>query len=151
MGSPVRASRSRPLVAAVRNGERVEEATVLGCEVAFRLAAVLGVRPETLSVLAAALAGSTEPAGALRALGLAATQSTTVDGNPGEEKEITVLRTALAAADGAEAALLGERGFTAPGQPVEGRRGLLALLAPGADPQELVRDLGTRWHAEAVV
>jgi 2-methylcitrate dehydratase PrpD len=139
-------------VAGLRNGTRAEEATVLGCEIACRLAASLDVRPDALAVVGAALAGSTEPVGGLHALGLAATQTTTVGGSSeDDEEEIAALRAAFAAADGAEAALLGERGFTAPRQPLEGRRGLLALLAPEADPQELVRDLGTRWFAEAVI
>lgn len=146
-----------PLVAAIaavaglRNAARAEEATVLGCEVACRLAASLDVRPDALSVVGAALAGSTDPVGGLHALGLAATQTTTVGGSSDEQKETAALRAAFAAADGAEAALLGERGFTAPRQPLEGRRGLLALLAPAADAQELVRGLGTRWFAEAVL
>ncbi len=142
-------------VARLRNDARAVEATVLGCEVACRLAALLDVRPDALSVVGAALAGSTDPAGALHALGLAATQTTTVSGSSGEgaegQEEVAALRTAFAAADGLEAALLGERGFTAPEAPVEGRRGLLALLAPAVDAQELVSELGTRWHAEAVL
>ncbi|QPP06838.1 MmgE/PrpD family protein [Streptomyces bathyalis] len=146
-----------PLVAATaaaarhRNGARAEEAAVLGCEIACRMAAALGVRPDELSVVGAALAASTAPAGGLYALGLAATQVTSATGSSDEPREVTALRTGLAAADGVEAALLGDRGFTAPEAPVEGRRGLLALLAPDADAQELVRDLGTRWYAEAVV
>lgn len=140
-------------VARVRNGERAAEAAVLGCEVACRLARSLGVRPEALAVVGAALAGSTREEGGLRALGLAATQATTVTVNvePAERDGITALSAAFAAADGIEAALLGDRGFTAPPQPLEGRRGLLALLAPEAEGPELLRDLGTRWHAETVL
>lgn len=138
-------------VARLRNGARAQEATVLGCEIACRLAAVLGVRPDELSVVGAALAASTAPAAGLYALGLAATQTTAATGSEDDPQEVTALRAGLAAADGVEAALLGDRGFTTPEAPVEGRRGLLALLAPDADAAELVRDLGTRWYAEPVV
>lgn len=141
-------------VARVRGGERAAGAAVLGCEVACRLARSLGVRPEALAVVGAALAGSTERRGGLHALGLAATQATTVNADTadaGDRDGITALSAAFAAADGIEAALLGGRGFTAPPEPLEGRRGLLALLAPGAEAPELLRDLGTVWHAETVL
>ncbi|NLU72238.1 MmgE/PrpD family protein [Streptomyces sp. HNM0575] len=138
-------------VAANRNAARAAEATVLGCEVACRLAASLGVRPDALAVVGAALAGSTAPTSGLHALGLAATQSTTVSAGDDERDEVTALRAALAAADGLEAALLGERGLTAPPHPLEGRRGLLALLSPEAEPRALTDNLGTRWLAEDVL
>ncbi|MCI2416399.1 MmgE/PrpD family protein [Saccharopolyspora sp. K220] len=136
-------------VAGIRHAANADRATVLGCEVACRLAAALGARPEALAVVGAALAGSTEPVAARHALGLAATQVTTVSGS--EEPETTALRAAFAAADGIEAAMLGERGFTAPAQPIEGRRGLLALLAPSADGETLLHDLGKRWFAAEVL
>jgi 2-methylcitrate dehydratase PrpD len=143
----------RPLVAAtaavarIRQDTNAECVVVRGCEVACRLAAALNVDPDDLPVVSAALAGSVEYDAGLHALGLAAAQVTAVRG-ASEGHDATVLRTALAAVDGIEAALLGERGFTAPQRPIEGRRGVLALLAPEAEAEELLRDLGTRWLAE---
>ncbi|MGP4019044.1 MmgE/PrpD family protein [Saccharopolyspora sp. 5N708] len=137
-------------VAGLRHAENADRATVLGCEVACRLAAALGAPPEELAVIGAALAGSLDPTAGGHALGLAATQVTTVSGG-GNEPEISALHAAFAAADGIEAALLGERGFTAPPHPIEGRRGMLALLAPTANGEDLVRDLGKRWFAEEVL
>jgi len=53
-----------------------------------------------------------------------------------------------AAADGVEAALLAARGFTGPEGAIEGRRGLAALMAPSADFDEMLRDLGSVWETE---
>ncbi|WP_405106896.1 MmgE/PrpD family protein [Micromonospora sp. NBC_01405] len=54
-----------------------------------------------------------------------------------------------AAADGVEAALLAAAGFTGPDAPLEGRRGLAALLAPEPDLAEATRELGRAWEIEA--
>ena len=52
-----------------------------------------------------------------------------------------------AAADGLEAALFAEQGFTGPTEPLAGRRGMAALMADDADWAP-VNDLGARWLVE---
>lgn len=51
-----------------------------------------------------------------------------------------------AASDGVEAALLTSAGLTSPEHGIEGRRGLLAVVAPGAEDGAVLTDeLGDRW------
>jgi hypothetical protein len=44
-----------------------------------------------------------------------------------------------------EAAFLAEAGFTSSAAPLEGRRGLLALMSSAPDPAALTADLGQVW------
>jgi 2-methylcitrate dehydratase PrpD len=53
-----------------------------------------------------------------------------------------------AAATGVEAALMAEQGFTGPGEPLAGRRGMSALMAAQADWTPMT-DLGRRWLVES--
>lgn len=80
------------------------------------------------------------------ALALAATQAA------GHTQQLGTMTKSLhpgkAAADGVEAALLAQAGFTGPDEPIEGRRGLAALMAPDVDLDEMLRDLGTVWELE---
>lgn len=91
---------------------------------------VLGLRPEQMR----------------HALALAATQAA------GHTEQLGTMTKSLhpgkAAADGLEAALLAESGFTGPEAPIEGRRGLAVLMAPTVDLAEMLRDLGTVWETE---
>jgi 2-methylcitrate dehydratase PrpD len=139
-------------------GEDPARAVVIGVEVARRLADLLGSPPDTLALVGSAVAVAAvrglDPGESLHALGLAATQATTVRGTldglaDDAAAEVRAIRTRLAASGGVEAVLLAERGFTGPARPLEGRRGLVALLAPGADPAVLVDGLGKRWLAGA--
>jgi 2-methylcitrate dehydratase PrpD len=52
-----------------------------------------------------------------------------------------------AAANGIEAALLAEQGFTGPAEPLAGRRGMSALMAEAAN-WDAMNDLGSRWLIE---
>lgn len=52
-----------------------------------------------------------------------------------------------AAGDGVEAAVLALIGFTGPAAPIEGRRGLLEVLARGSnDHQSIMTELGVKWR-----
>ena len=120
--------------------ERVVEAIAAGLDAGRRVEAALLTSSErrpwasgSVEAWVGAAAAAGRVAGLdsdrqLAALALACTQATGID--PGGESRI---RFGKAAADGVEAALLAEAGFTAPEAPIEGRRGLTALTAPGAD------------------
>jgi 2-methylcitrate dehydratase PrpD len=56
------------------------------------------------------------------------------------------LVTGFAAEEGLMAAFLAARGIDGPEAPLEGKRGLAALLAPGADLAPLTEELGTRFE-----
>ena len=127
----------------VRQGTDPLSAVVAACggersEVVSRVAARLDVPAERLLTLAATVAAATArdlpPAAALRALGLGATQTTTVTGTE-SGIEVAAVRAAHAAADGVEAAVLAAHGFTVPERPFTGRRGLLSLLATRDEPR----------------
>jgi len=47
-----------------------------------------------------------------------------------------------------EAALLARDGYTAPTTGIEGRRGLAALTAPGAELDAVTAGLGEKWRLE---
>ncbi|GAB3572202.1 hypothetical protein GCM10027445_28990 [Amycolatopsis endophytica] len=125
----------------VRAGHDALSAVVEACgggsvEVVSRVAARLGVPADRLLTFAATVSAARGlPAVAvLRALGLAATQTTTVTGTA-ESVDVSAVRAGHAAADGVEAAVLAAHGFTAPDRPLTGRRGLLSLLATRAEPR----------------
>jgi 2-methylcitrate dehydratase PrpD len=117
----------------------VVEAAAAGLEAGREVEAALATSPDRrpwASGSVAAWIGSAAAAGRvlgldpdrqLAAIALATTQANAID-RDGSDR----LRHAKAAFDGVEAALLAEAGFTAPEAPIEGRRGLAALTAPGA-------------------
>ena len=80
------------------------------------------------------------------ALALAATQAA------GHTEQLGTMTKSMhpgkAGADGLEAALLARSGFAGPSAPVEGPRGLAALMAPEVDLDEALRGLGTAWEVE---
>ena len=79
------------------------------------------------------------------ALGLAATQVAGVLEAETSPINSTVL--GKAAGDGVEAAVLAQIGFDGPAAPIEGRRGLLEVLARGAnDHQSIMVELGVKWR-----
>jgi len=84
------------------------------------------------------------------ALGLAATQAAGFEVVTGSGCSDVVK--AKAAGDGVEAALLAHSGFHGPAAPLEGRRGLLEVLAPRQhDLQALTDGLGTAWLVQSPV
>ncbi|AXB45672.1 MmgE/PrpD family protein [Amycolatopsis albispora] len=130
------AARAAELVAAGRDPLAAVITAAGGGEVSdavSRVAKRLDVPAERLLTLAATfsavVARGLPASAALRALGLAATQTTTVTGTAAGT-EVAAVRAAHAAADGVEAAVLGAHGFTVPTHPLTGRRGLLSLLSP---------------------
>jgi 2-methylcitrate dehydratase PrpD len=115
----------------------------IGAAVAGRIAAVLDSVPAAQRWSRAGVAGSIGAAAALgrlmdfderrlrHLLGLCATQATGLraldDTGTGQ------LQVAKAASDAVEAAILVSHGFTSSADGLSGRRGLFALMAPGAD------------------
>ncbi|MBK1786781.1 MmgE/PrpD family protein [Prauserella cavernicola] len=117
--------------AAAGDAGAVSTALAVGARVADRLG-VPADRLPTLTATIAAVHGA--PARAvLAALGLAATQTTTVTGTE-QGRELDAVRARHAAEDGVEAAALARAGFTGPAHPLTGRRALLSLLALSAEP-----------------
>ena len=140
------------------SGQDVLTAVVVGVEVASRVGNGLGTPhfdrgwhvTGTMGHLGAALAAGRllglDPERMRHALALAATQAA------GHTEQLGSMTKSLhpgkAAADGVEAALLAAGGFTGPAGAIEGRRGLAALMAPGVDLDEVVRDLGSAWETD---
>lgn len=81
------------------------------------------------------------------ALGIAATQAAGTTEQLGTMAK--PLHPGKAASDGLEAALLAAGGFTGPARPIEGRRGLMTLMAPHADATQTLAGLGSIWEMEA--
>lgn len=120
--------------------DQVAEAAALGLEAGRQVEAALATSPARRPwpagslgawIGAAVAAGrlvQLDPDRLLAALALACTQAQAIDPSGSG-----TIRFGKAAFDGVEAALLAEAGFTAPAAPIEGRRGLAALTAPGAD------------------
>ncbi|GHJ41567.1 MmgE/PrpD family protein [Streptomyces sp. TS71-3] len=133
---------------------RAAEATALGYAVAEHIATALGTAHTDAgwaaqctagAIGAAAAAGRLLALGALptrHLLGLAATQAAGLAGARGTDA--WALQLGKTAANAVEAALLAGNGFTSSAEPLEGRRGLFALMSPGARPP---RDrLGAHWN-----
>lgn len=83
------------------------------------------------------------------ALGLSATQAGGIGAALGSM--VKPFHFGKAASNGVEAALLVQGGFTAPLQGIEGRRGLVPVIAPHADAAALLDGLGQRWHTLEVM
>jgi 2-methylcitrate dehydratase PrpD len=79
-----------------------------------------------------------------QAVGLAATQAA------GHREQFGAMAKSLhsgkAASNGALAALLASRGYTAADDSLEGRRGMFYVMSERADASELDTELGTRWE-----
>jgi 2-methylcitrate dehydratase PrpD len=128
---------------ALADDDRAVRAIALGYEVATRVAAALGAahtaRGWDVRATAGAI-GATAAAGSLcdldehalrDALGLCATQAAGLISSAGTDAEAVQL--GKAAANAVEAALLAGCGFTSSAEPLEGRRGLFALMSAGAE------------------
>lgn len=134
--------------------EAAREAAAVGTEVAVRLRTAVrkqfGARgwdeyagPVMCGVAAGTARLLALPPEAVRhCIGIAATQAAglAAAGDAWHEFQL-----ATAARSGIEAAQLAAAGVTAPEDGLGGRRGLFAVMAPGADRDELVNRLGRHW------
>jgi 2-methylcitrate dehydratase PrpD len=130
------------------------DALAVGWEVGLRVQRTLDGRVEGGwdPLVAAVLAGTAAATGRLHgtaagvvttALGIALTQAGGFAGVAGTPLGRFAHR--LAVERGQRALQLAAAGVTAPPTGFEGRRGLVALVAPSADPADAVRDLHTIW------
>jgi len=153
LGPPVAA-------AVVALGSADETAVVAGLEVCARIAAALNLRdhPEWLesgslgqvgAAMPAARLLALDPAETLAALGIAATMTSGLAAAPGPDA--AWLPSAKAASDGVLAARLAAAGMDGPAAPVEGPRGMGALLAAGhCDTAVLTDGLGKSWLSRSL-
>jgi 2-methylcitrate dehydratase MmgE/PrpD-like protein len=139
-------------LAVCADGDRAAEAAAIGREVADRVAATLGDTHTAAGWYAPATAGTIGAvAAAGRALGLTAEQlrnaigigATQAAGLAGAiQTDANPVQIGKAAANAVEAALLGRNGFTSSAQPLEGRRGMFALMSARADVTVMTEGLG---------
>jgi 2-methylcitrate dehydratase PrpD len=141
------------------------DALAVGWEVGVRVHALLdghvegGWDPFVPAILAGVAAGAARRVGAgpervTAALGIALTQAGSFAALAGTALAGTALGADAhghAADRGAQAVRLALAGVTAPATAIEGRRGLVALLAPGADLAVVAADLGERWRCAGSV
>jgi 2-methylcitrate dehydratase PrpD len=148
-----------PVVAAAAalggNDDTTVTAVTAGLEVCARIEAALDLagHPEWLeagslgqvgAAMAAARVLGLDHAKTLAALGIAATMTSGLAAAP--ETDAARLQLAKAASDGVLAARLAEAGMDGPAAPVEGARGMAALLSVGhCDTAALVDGLGQSW------
>jgi 2-methylcitrate dehydratase PrpD len=130
-------------------------AVAVGYEVAERIAEALGpthvaagwaVQATAGVVGAGAAAGRVLRLDAARlrdTLGLCATQAAGLAAAHGTDA--AALQLGKAAGNAVEAALLGGLGFTSAERPLEGRRGMFALMSTAADPSAVSDRLGAGW------
>ncbi len=127
----------------------------VGLEIASRSADALGPRHVERGwdvVGSAGRLGAT--VGAALALGLTAAEiadalgfaCTTSAGLSVGGKQLAALSAGKTAADSVEAALLAKNGLIGPPSPIEGRRGLFALVAREGDPAQILHGLGESWQ-----
>jgi 2-methylcitrate dehydratase PrpD len=121
--------------------ERAATAVALGCRVAGLVAETLGaghteagwdLRSTAGGIGAGAAAGwlcGLDEEALRHAIGLCATQAAGLTGSAGTDAE--ALQRGKAAGNAVEAALLAQCGLTSSVEPLEGRRGMFALMAPG--------------------
>jgi len=141
--------------AAGTEGEGFLHAVALGLEVAQRVTDALGASHRTRGYDTAgtsARVGAAAAAGIIlglngdemrSAFGYAATAAGGLAA--AVPPEVAALIAGLAAADAVRAARLAHAGLIGPPEPLEGRRGLLALESRDGDASRLVDGLGARW------
>ncbi len=139
------------------SGAVLFEAIALGLEIEARAARGAGAAHEARgwdphgtygrlgALFAAARALGVTGAALRHAVGIAATQAGGLRAAAGTMTEAFV--PGKAAADAVEAVLLARAGFTGPREPLEGRRGFAALMAPGFDGAAAADGLGRTWLA----
>ncbi|KRB36643.1 MmgE/PrpD family protein [Microbacterium sp. Root180] len=156
-GEPVPVSADAlALIDALREAhpQAAEPDLAAGAEVALRIIAALDghveggwSRTSAALVVGSAVAGSRwrklDSRTAERAIGLAATQAGGLEEL--EAGPLGALQRAHAVRAGAEAAELAATGVEGHRDALAGRRGLFALVAPGADPSAIADGLGDRW------
>jgi 2-methylcitrate dehydratase PrpD len=139
-------------------GEELLTAMAVGVEVSLRFGN--GVCPEHFDrawhltgtaghIGAAAAAGRViglDPDRLVVAIGLGATMASGLTAALGTMTK--PFHPGKAAADGVQAALLAERGFTGPPAPIEGRRGFAQLSSPRYDFDQMLDALGVSWELE---
>jgi hypothetical protein len=131
------------------------QAAAVGIEAAARVLAAVD-SPEfrarwnvasAIGVLGAALAASRlyrlDATRTRHALGVAATQAAGLAHNASHA--MGALETGKAAADAIEAALIAKHGFTSAPASIDGRRGLVALMAYRFDAASIVDGVGSHW------
>jgi len=138
------------------SGRDLLAAHALGYEVSARVS--LALYPEhydvgwhmtgTTGPLASATASARllglDPEAAVHCLGIAATQAS---GHREHFGSMTKpFHAGHAASAGVLAALLAGDGFTAGPDPLEGRRGMFAVMSTRSTPEDLTDDLGSRWE-----
>ena len=131
---------------------------VAGLEVAARVAEALGSTHTDRGWRVAGTAGRVGAAVAacrtlrrssaehLAAIAFAATQAAGF--SIGTGVSVPALVAGRAANDGIESAVVASVGLIGDPLPLEGRRGLLALVSDAADPSKLADELGTVWQAQ---
>jgi 2-methylcitrate dehydratase PrpD len=137
-------------------GRRFVHAAALGLEVQLRIGQTLCTdqsdagRPvvATCGVIGAAVTGGLltelDDAGLARAIGLAVSQASRHGAASGSAA--SALGVGKAAANGLLAALLARASFTAPDTALDGGRGFVPVLAPGAEPVDVLAGFGSVWH-----
>jgi len=78
------------------------------------------------------------------AVGICATQAAGL--NQADGTEVGAVQIGKAASNAVEAVLLAHKGFTSSAQPLEGRRGMFALLSAEADVAAVTEKLGVEWR-----
>jgi 2-methylcitrate dehydratase PrpD len=138
--------------------DAVLEAVIVGTEADLRLADALapdhadrgwdpaGTIGHVGAVLAAGRIIGLDAARMRNALGIASTQAAGLWSAFGTMTQ--AYHFGKAAADGVESALLAQAGFTGPAQPLEGRRGFVALLGGRFHSAAVTADLGQRYLME---
>ncbi len=105
---------------------------------------IAGTAGHVAAAVAAARASRLPPSGVLAALGVGATEAAGLRAALGTP--VAALHVAKAAMDGVAAACLARAGLDGPREPIEGRRGLLALAAEGGNPPVITDGLGETWQ-----
>ncbi len=140
------------------SGEDLLVGVVAGVEVALRVGLALGndhfdrgwhltgTAGHVGAAAAAARVAGLDAQQTLAAIAIAATQAAGLQEALGTM--VKCFHAGKAASDGVEAAVLAAEGFSAPTEPLEGRRGLLALMTSNADVDRGVAGLGSVWEIE---
>lgn len=141
---------------ALDGAERTAEATAVGYVVAEGVAAALGGAHDKAGWYVPATAGAIGAAAAAgrilglsaehlrHTLGICATQASGL--NIAEGTDAGALQIGKAAGNAVEAALLSRNGFTSSPEPLEGRRGLFALMSAASDRAALTSRLAEGWR-----
>ncbi|NED95219.1 MmgE/PrpD family protein [Phytoactinopolyspora alkaliphila] len=151
---------SQAVAPAESDSDGATSVVLVGAEVAVRIHAALaphieaGWDPGCAAIVIGAAAAAARRLGldsaeTARALSIAATQASGLAALTATPFSTVQRRHALLR--GVEAAQLASTGFTAPLTGLEGRRGLFAVLAPSADPDQVLNGLAEHWRLMEVL